>query len=456
MAKLKLTAKHIDAMQPARKGSSRTDYDTTVQGFAIRVTGTGYKSFLFCYGKDGKEYRMPLGPYVPGTGAVDRYRTQAETLRSQVKQGGNPVDEAAHKSIIEDAARRAEAEEIERNDAEAEAARLVEEQKLTFDQLADRYITEHASKNRSHKATARRIDRYLRPVWGSRKVETLGKADAKRILNPIRAAGKKAEQLHVRALISGIFTFAIAEDLYVGNNPCAQLKKHDSDALDARDRALQTPQELRALWALTDTTRRRARLSRDVAEGLRFVFLTGCRPGEAGGLRWSELDLDAAEWTKPRSEVGRSKTGRPDVIPLVPPLVAMLRARQGNDSPFVWPSGRSKRVANGGGPGALTPAMMAAGLRSVRPLLARMGVETFKPHDVRSTVATGLGRLQVAPHIIERILNHAKKGVTTKHYMFYEYLPEKRDALERWLAHLESVTSTSRDAARVIPLRAVG
>lgn len=448
MAQHKLTAKFIETLPDAPTGSSRTYYDTEARGLALRVTGTGYKSFLFCYGFQGREYRMPLAEYVPGCKALDKAREKATELRAQVKAGSNPYAEVAQKRITDRDERRAERERIEREAAERIAAEEAEQAKLTFDQLTAVYEKKHARHKRSHKATMQRIRRYLTPVWGDRKVESLGKVDAKKILEPIRAAGKKAELQHVRSLISGIFSFAIGEDLYDAENPCSKLKKQDNDALDPRERALETPQELRLLWALTDTARR-ARLAPDVAEGLRFMLLTGCRPGEAGGLRWSELDLDAATWTKPRNVVGRSKTKRPDVIPLMPPLVAMLRARQGNGSPYVWPSGRSRRRANGGGAGYLTPAKLAAGLRDVRPLMERLGIEVFKPHDIRATVATGLGKLLVPPHIIEGVLNHAKKGVTNKHYMMYQYLPEKREALERWLAFLDTVVAGDQKPATV-------
>ena len=37
---------------------------------------------------------------------------------------------------------------------------------------------------------------------------------------------------------------------------------------------------------------------------------------------------------------------------------------------------------------------------------ARAGVTGYRLHDVRRSVATGLGELGVLPHIIEAILNH--------------------------------------------------
>ena len=52
-------------------------------------------------------------------------------------------------------------------------------------------------------------------------------------------------------------------------------------------------------------------------------MLLGNRRQEVGGIRWSELDLDAGIWTLPGA---RSKNHRAHVIPLPPTALAMIRA----------------------------------------------------------------------------------------------------------------------------------
>ena len=54
-----------------------------------------------------------------------------------------------------------------------------------------------------------------------------------------------------------------------------------------------------------------------------------------------------------------------------------------------------------------------------------------------------MGRLGVAPHVVERILNHMSgsfRGVAGV-YNRFQYLPEMREGLERWALHLEGLTS---------------
>jgi len=52
-----------------------------------------------------------------------------------------------------------------------------------------------------------------------------------------------------------------------------------------------------------------------------------------------------------------------------------------------------------------------------------------------------MAEIGIAPHIVEACLNHisgARAGVAGV-YNRAAYLPEKRDALERWAAHIENL-----------------
>jgi integrase len=79
------------------------------------------------------------------------------------------------------------------------------------------------------------------------------------------------------------------------------------------------------------------------------------------------------------------------------------------------------------------------------------GLEPWTIHDLRRTVGTGLGKLGVSRFIIGRILNHADRTVTGI-YDRYEYLDEKRHALEAWGAYLTNLIAPP--SANVVPMRA--
>jgi integrase len=66
------------------------------------------------------------------------------------------------------------------------------------------------------------------------------------------------------------------------------------------------------------------------------------------------------------------------------------------------------------------------------------GVAEWTIHDLRRTVATGLAQLGVAPHVIERVLNHISGtfGGVAGVYNRFHYQDEMRAALELWAKHV--------------------
>ena len=56
----------------------------------------------------------------------------------------------------------------------------------------------------------------------------------------------------------------------------------------------------------------------------------------------------------------------------------------------------------------------------------------------RRTVRTGLSRLKVTEEAREAVMAHARPGIKGT-YDLYDYLDEKRDALDRWAAKLRSI-----------------
>jgi integrase len=58
-------------------------------------------------------------------------------------------------------------------------------------------------------------------------------------------------------------------------------------------------------------------------------------------------------------------------------------------------------------------------------------LEPWSYHDLRRTVRTHLSRINVAPGVAERVLNHTPQGVEAI-YDRHQYLEEKRQALEAW------------------------
>ena len=77
-------------------------------------------------------------------------------------------------------------------------------------------------------------------------------------------------------------------------------------------------------------------------------------------------------------------------------------------------------------------------------------MQPFSAHDLRRTCATKLGQMEVPGHVIARILNHKQTDVTSSVYDQYQYLKEKREALDdlgAWIARLASGLERVEDAS---------
>ena len=66
------------------------------------------------------------------------------------------------------------------------------------------------------------------------------------------------------------------------------------------------------------------------------------------------------------------------------------------------------------------------------------GVENWKFHDLRRTVATNLTKLGIDRLILQKIINHSERGVTQV-YDRYSYMDEKREALQKWADRLDEI-----------------
>jgi len=458
MAKLKLTEKYIATMPPPR-GHDRIDRDAETRGLAVRITESGARSFLFCYTFDGKERRWPLGPWAPrvsgrlgedatrkAAGSLEWARQEVARLRLKVQSGIDPAAEKQEARAQRDAAKQQAAREI------------------TAATLADRYLTEWAKpKKRSWKEDERRLIAYIVPVWGTRKVKEITRADVDALVSPVAIgdeakgiAPRPAEAGHRLALVRKMFSFALDKGI-IDVHPCLRMKAPGGQP-KPRTRALTTARELRVLWRITEpgslwsrapAKRRTSNRVRDCrftqgeADALRLVLATGARASEVTELPWAELDLDAATWVLPAA---RSKNKRTNLIPLLPEAVAMLRRRrEAVSGPYVFPAARSAHMVD---------EHLSRPLKAVCARLGRLGIAPFTTHDLRRTVETGMAASKVPKEYRDRVLNHVDASVGGMHYNMHDYEDEKREALDKWARRLESMLKGS--VSNVVPLRRGG
>ena len=152
-------------------------------------------------------------------------------------------------------------------------------------------------------------------------------------------------------------------------------------------------------------------------------------------MRWSEISDAGRLWTLPGE---RTKNRQSHEVPLSSAaqkiLLAMPRIVGPKD--FVFTTTGSSPVSGYSNAKArldraiLEVAREEALARGTAPTTVR----PWRLHHLRRTVASGMARSGIPPHVIEAMLNH-KSGIVSgiaAVYNRYEYTDEKRDALERW------------------------
>jgi integrase len=168
----------------------------------------------------------------------------------------------------------------------------------------------------------------------------------------------------------------------------------------------------------------------DYGNIVRLLLLTGCRREEIGGLRWSEIDLEARTITIAKE---RTKNSQEHVVPLPDAALSILQdlVRRG-DRDFVF------GIAREGG--------FSGWAKSKSRLDKAVALEEdWRLHDLRRTVRTGLGKLGVQPHVAEAVLNHLPPKLI-RTYDRNTYAAEKQAALDAWAAHLKVAVAQATGA----------
>jgi integrase len=163
------------------------------------------------------------------------------------------------------------------------------------------------------------------------------------------------------------------------------------------------------------------------------LAMTGMRFGEATALRWEDLSDDCITIRRAqcRGVVGKTKTGKTRVVPLLPELSTILGDHRkallatkapGFDSGYIFPSKNGKLLY---GPSARKPLQRAL----TKAKISRR----FSPHGFRHTF-NNLVRQQASGEVVRAMTGHSTERMT-EHYS-HVHLDEKKAAAGRALGSL--------------------
>lgn len=386
MAKTSLTVVSVERIKPPARGQAE-HFDRGYPGLALRVSHGGAKSWCLFYRIGGRLRRARLGTY-PAMSLIEA-RDAWRAARQSVAKGIDPI--ARHGVGMLDTFAVVVAEWLKRDQAKNKASTLYQ-------------IT-------------RIVETDLLPKWGARRVDTISKRDVIELLDQIADRGATIKARRVYSHLHRFFKWCLGREV-VATNPMTGLSRPGSEM--SRERTL-TDDEIVAVWKACEHG--------PFGSATRVLMLTGARLAEISKLQWSEVEGDTI-----KLDGERTKNGKPHTIPLSASARALLETMpRGNAGDFVFSVDGGKRPITGWSRGKAKIDLLA-------------GIDPWRIHDLRRTVATGLQRLGVNLQIIEAVLGHiggSRAGIVGV-YQRHGFDAEKHAALKAWGAHVMALVEGRR------------
>jgi integrase len=387
---------------------ARTPYKLTDNGgLYLEVRPSGSKLWRYRYRIARKENVFALGVY-PAISLADA-RGERDKAKKLVKQGIH----AAH-------------------DRQLETIRRQHEGANTFEAIAHEWIEQNAAHwtSRTKRQRERLLEREVFPHIGSLPIRQVTPAH---ILAILKRLEKEAPSFAILAqqAIGATFRLAVST-LRAEADPVAPLR----GAIKTPPTQHKMPLEVREIpgffKALEDYTG-----SFITKVALRLVWLTLVRTNEALRAKWSEFDLDRAEWKIPGERM-KKRTIAAHVIPLPTQAVTLLRRLYAvtGESEYLFPNRSSNRK-----PAAVT---------LLNKAVSSMGYAgKFSPHAIRTTGSTMLNEMGFNGDWIERQLAHSDRNETRASYNGAKYLEQRRGMMQQWADYLDALAS----GTKVTPIR---
>lgn len=375
-------------------------------GLYLSVGAGGARSWIFRYQIKKRRREMGIGSLValPPVEA----RARAAALRTQVRQGIDPLEQR----------------EVLECRANAERAAADHEKRLnaaTFKVIAKEHIAQHEDSWRNDKHRQQwtnTLKTYAYPVIGDIAVNSITSEQVLSVLKPIWSE-KPETARRVRMRIETVLNAAKVRGLRSGENPAAWRGVLEGVLPRVRSRQLKHHPALD--WRIAPAFFARLALQAGTgARALEFAILTAARSGEVRGATWAEIDVESKMWVVPAD---RMKTGRAHRVVLndaAMDLLATLPRVVGTD--LLFPGIRKQILSD----------------MTLSAVLKRMKLVGVTVHGFRSTFRDWAAEeTGFHPETIEMALSHSVGTKVELAYRRGDQLEKRRRLMDDWCSYLK-------------------
>lgn len=372
-------------------------------GLYLVIHPNGSKYFQLRTTLHGKEKRVQLGSYP--TMSLSDAREAAHAARVLVADGIDPIQ-----------AKRIKAAEKETNSDTTFRVVAAEWLEVKSSELAPSTYTKIAATFNAN----------IYPRIGDLPIQSITPPILLKALKGMEARGALELMGKCRAWVRKVFDYAKATGKLQGDNPASclvdVLKKPTAGSFPTfqgkKDHGRQDAGEfLRRLNEYNG--RAETRLA------IWLLFLTAKRPSELRAARWSEFDLDKAEWTIP---IERMKTRQPHIVTLSRQAVKALNELHelSGHSPFLFPGSDPTKP--------ISEMTLTKAFRILWPEYR------IVPHGCRhffSTLSNEHGHFR--HDVIEAALAHGDKNAIRATYNRATYIKERSELSQWWADELDAM-----------------
>jgi integrase len=374
-------------------------------GLFLRVMKGGVAFWSYRYRVSGKEREMSLGRYTPRFSLAEARKKHAGPRNRVLNDKADP------------------AREVQPGQGAP-----------TFGEAADAYLAAHERswRNDKHRWQWRQtLTDYCAPIRDM-PVDAVDTAAVHRVLKPLWASVPETAS-RLRGRIEAVLDAAQALGHIDENraNP-ARWRGHLDKLLPKRQRLTRGHHAAMPYADVPTFLSKLKATPGSAAKALQFVILTAARSGEAFGMRWDEINLDAKVWTAPAE---RMKAQREHQVPLSHAAIEILQDQmKARKHPYVFP-GKSAHEP-------LSNMAMAMTMR-------RLGAGEYTVHGFRSAFRDWCAESGVDDSVAEQCLAHKIGDAVTRAYLRTTVLERRRQVMQGWADYLAGESAV----ATVVPFK---